>query len=302
MRLVYSAAWATPARWGEALEAAARLGAEGLCLRAAPADFARAEVRPRERFLDRFERDLRRLAVRVVAIDGAATADPPPEAIIAGDRPELRHTVCLKQMIDLAWRLGVPFLTYESARDGYCPEDRLSSCLWVLEDIGRYAGKRRVRLAVAGSALGTRNAGDLRRLMLSRRANAVGVLGDAGLLGSDVDGALEDVGEFLLLGRIAAGRVLDGTVDVAGLFRALGRWFDGDVEVVGVDESGADYAAAVEHIRGLAPGLDALRSPSDYTKMSFPSSVGRLLIGEGTAAIDPAGAHVAGSRGTWRLR
>ncbi len=286
MRFVYSCTEEGLSGWRVAVNAATAAGATALSLK--------SNLAP-EGLCDALERGFPREVLTLTALHGADAADFPASAALPGDRAEIRHMVRLKQQVDVASRLGAEYFTYESRDGAGSFEKRFGHHVAVLTELGRYAGKRRVRIPVRLAALGTTSADDVRRVMLAKRANAVGWLYEPGCLDDPV-AALSRAGDFILLARLQARDILDGRYDVARVIRALGAWYDGPVEIVG------DYAAAVERLRSLVPEFDDLRSPSDYTKMSFPSSVGRLLIGEGTATVDPATPHVANIYGTWRLR
>lgn len=251
-----------------------------------------------EAFRDAFESGFPHDALVLNALHGTDAADFPAPDTTPGDREDIRHMVRLKLRVDLARRLGAGLFTYETAKPPVAFDERFGPSVAWLTELGLYAGKRRVRIPASMAALGALRADDVRRVMLAKHANAVGWLYEPACLDDPV-AALARAGDYILLARFQARDILDGAFDVAGVVRALGAWFDGPLELVG---EVAEYREAVTRLYTLVPDLDTLRSPSDYTKMSFPSSVGRLLIGEGTATIAPSTPHVADANGTWRLR
>lgn len=289
MHLVYSVTTESLTDWEVAAEAAHRHGAEAAALTIAPDNL------PAEATLDAYDRNVPAHPVPVTVLHAAGGADFPAVDALPGDRADIRHMVALKRSVALAARLGVSFLTLES----WAPEPAAVPA-YLLDELGRYAGRHRVRIP---AAFGKTSPDEVRRRMLARRANAVGWLYEPGALaaaGEDPVAALERAGDFIYIARVHAADIAEESYDITRVLRELGAWFDGPVEIACRGE--AQYAEAAARIGGLVPALTELRSPSDYTKMSFPSSVGRLLNGEGAAEITPNTPQIAGAHGTWQLR
>jgi len=284
-----------------------------------------------ERFRDRFEREFPHdeLAISAMSSPHPAGISRKPELPL--DNPLGREIVRAKLFVALARRLRAPFANFDAdwwrdAGDADGGEGRpgmgdfvaldkggskkaafaanLGPVLGVLNEVGKIAGLHRVRIPVPAAVVNAHSGDEVRRFFLAKSASAVGWLFEPATFSEaneDPVAALERAGDFVYYARLRAEDVIEEKYDVAAVIRALGCWYDGAISIVSDTDDGADYSEAVECIHRLVPDLAELASPSDYTKMSFPSSTGRLLNGEGSATVQPDGPATAGAFGTWQV-